>query len=60
MDALEIIRRLAQEIAVYGNHEVLVGDKPINSIVQDYKSTLVSAGEVSETEVFRLITGEAK
>lgn len=58
MDALDIIRRLAQEVAVYGNHEVLVDGKPIVSIVQDYKDTLVSAGEVEEREVFHLIKGE--
>ena len=58
MTALQLINRLSMEIAVYGNHEVLVDGKSITSIVQDYKGELVSAGEVESTEVFHLIKGK--
>ena len=61
MKGTEMITLIAKLIAAHGDKEIVIGTKKhasVNAIVRDHKATLVSAGEVSEYEVFTIIKGE--
>jgi hypothetical protein len=57
MKASQLILRIAGLIAVHGDKEVVYDeDKKFSArwILQDHKTTLVSAGETSEETVFTI------
>ena len=59
MRASLMINRLVQMIVAHGDKELRIGNECVITVVEDYESKLVSAGEASETRVFRIIpTGE--
>jgi vacuolar-type H+-ATPase subunit B/Vma2 len=55
MKASQVVTRLVQLIATYGDKEVLAWDKGIHSIVEDYETTLVSAGEAENRRIFKIV-----
>jgi hypothetical protein len=57
MKASQIVTDLVRLIALHGDKEVLAWDKAIHSIVEDYNSKFVSAGECESTMIFKIIRG---